>query len=253
MFDFDRRRLFIILGIMVLVNVLLGGRSLESIIFALPGVIVAMTFHEFAHAYAAYKCGDSTAKFAGRMTLNPLKHFDLWGIVMFAIAGFGWAQPVPINPNNFENYRKGCFWTSIAGVLMNYCMAFVLYPLYLVIAIYLCPLVAGTYLEIFLKYLFWGMFSCSLSFCVFNLLPLYPLDGFRVVDAVNTTRGKVYQFLRQYGYYILLGLILVHAFSDTIPFLAYVDVLGYVLTFAVEFFGRPITLLWDWIFSLIVH
>ena len=92
-------------------------------------VMVVISFHEFAHAYAAYKCGDPTAKFAGRMTLNPVKHFDPLGVIMFAFAGFGWAKPVPINPNNFDNYKKGCLWTAAAGVLMNYVMAFLLYPL----------------------------------------------------------------------------------------------------------------------------
>ena len=211
---------------------------------------VVLTFHEFAHAYAAYKCGDPTAKFSGRLTLNPLKHFDVWGILMFALAGFGWAKPVPVNPNNFHNYRKGSFWVSIAGVLTNYCMAFLLYPMFLLVWRYVLPLVSGTYMMYFLYYLFWCAFSCSLSFCVFNLLPLYPLDGFRVVEAVNKKRGKVFQFLREYGHYILMGLIFVHIFADRFAFFAYFDVLGYVLNFAINFFGKPITLLWDWVFTL---
>jgi len=72
-------------------------------------VMIVITFHEFAHAYTAYKCGDPTAKFSGRMTLNPVKHFDPLGILMFAVAGFGWAKPVPINPYNFNDYKKGSF------------------------------------------------------------------------------------------------------------------------------------------------
>lgn len=227
--------------------------DLIAILAQFIAAAIVLSFHEFAHAYAAYKCGDPTAKFLGRMTLNPLKHFDPLGIIMFALAGFGWAKPVPINPNNFRDYRKGCFWTSIAGVLMNYCMAFLLYPIFLLVVIYVCPIVAGTYMEIFLQYLFWGLFSCSLSFCIFNLLPFYPLDGFRVVDAVNTKRGKIYWFLRQYGYYILLGLIFIHVFADRMPLLGYIDVLGYFFTFATEFFGKPIMLLWDWIFRFFVH
>lgn len=214
---------------------------------------VVLTFHEFAHAYAAYKCGDPTAKFAGRMTLNPVKHFDPLGILMFALAGFGWAKPVPINPNNFDNYRKGCFWTAAAGVLMNYCMAFLLYPIFILVVSYVCPIFSGAYMEYFLSDLFWAMFACSLSFCVFNLLPFYPLDGFRIVDAVNTTRGKIYWFLRQYGYYILMGLIFIHVFADTFPILGYIDLLGYVLQFAIDFFGQPIILFWNWIFSFFIH
>lgn len=228
---------------------------LEYVYFILAqflAVMVVITFHEFAHAYAAYKCGDPTAKFSGRMTLNPVKHFDLLGIIMFAFAGFGWAKPVPINPNNFKNYRKGCLWTSAAGVLMNYLMAFLLYPIVWLVGQYVYPFFYGTYMADFLYNLFWCMFSCSLSFCVFNLLPFYPLDGFRIVDAVNKRRGKVYQFLREKGYYVLLGLILVHVLAGRIPYLGYIDILGYVLNFAVNFFGKPITLFWNWILGLII-
>ena len=215
-------------------------------------VMIVISFHEFAHAYVAYKCGDPTAKFSGRMTLNPAKHFDLIGIVMFAIAGFGWAKPVPVNPYNFKKYRRGSFWTSSAGILMNYLMAFLVYPLFLLIYIYVSPLVAGTYMEGFLVNFFWCAFSCSLSFCVFNLLPFYPLDGFRIVDALNKKRGKVFQFLQKYGYYVLMGLILVHIFAGRIPYLGYFDILGYVLNFAVNILGKPITLFWEWILGLIL-
>ncbi len=225
---------------------------LVTILAQFLAAAVVLSFHEFAHAFAAYKCGDPTAKFAGRMTLNPLKHFDLLGILMFALAGFGWAKPVPVNPDNFDNYRKGCLWTSAAGVLMNYCMAFVLYPMYVLVVRFVCPLFTGTYMEYFLFMLFYALFACSLSFCVFNLLPFYPLDGFRIVDAVNTKRGKVYRFLQKYGYYILLGLIFLHVFAGRIPILASFDILGYALDFAIEFFGKPITLLWDWIFSFFI-
>ena len=215
-------------------------------------VMVVVTFHEFAHAYAAYKCGDPTAKFAGRMTLNPIKHFDPIGIVMFAVAGFGWAKPVPINPANFDNYKKGCLWSSAAGVLMNYVMAFVFYPVFLLTYAYVLPLFAGKYLALFLYCLTLYLWVNSLSFCVFNLLPLYPLDGFRIVDAVNTKRGKVYWFLRQYGYYILLGLIMVHVIADYFPIIGYIDLLGYVLSFATDILGKPITLFWNWIFGFIL-
>lgn len=101
---------------------------LIEILAGLIAAVVVITFHEFAHAFVAYKCGDPTAKFSGRMTLNPIKHFDPLGMLMFALVGFGWAKPVPINPNNFRNYKAGAFWTSAAGIIMNYAMAFVLYP-----------------------------------------------------------------------------------------------------------------------------
>lgn len=222
------------------------------LIAQLIAVTLVLSFHEFAHAFVAYKCGDPTAKYSGRMTLNPAKHFDTLGIVMFAFAGFGWAKPVPVNPNNFKKYRWGCFWTSAAGVLMNYAMAFLFYPLFILVVKFVCPIFTGTYMAGFLFDLFSCIFTCSLSFCVFNLLPFYPLDGFRIVDALNKKRGKVFQFLREKGQYLLLGLIFVHIFADRIPYLGYVDVLGYILNFAVNILGQPIMLLWNWIFGLIL-
>ncbi len=215
-------------------------------------VMVVITFHEFAHAYAAYKCGDPTAKFSGRMTLNPAKHFDPLGVVMFAFVGFGWAKPVPINPNNFNDYKKGCLWTSAAGVLINYFMAFLFYPILLLARLYVLPLFIGKYVYYFISFLTYALFAYSLSFCVFNLLPVYPLDGFRIVEATNRKRGKVYWFLRQYGYYILIGLIFISFLADRISIFAYFDVLGYVLQFAIDVFGKPITLFWNWIFTFII-
>ena len=228
----------------------------EDLIYILAqflAVAVVLTFHEFAHAYAAYKNGDPTAKFAGRLTLNPVKHFDALGVFMFAIAGFGWAKPVPVNPANFNNYRKGCFWTSVAGVLINYVMAFLLYPVFVLVVYKVCPLFDGKYMEYFLYVFFYSLFACSLSFCVFNLLPFYPLDGFRIVDAVSTRRGRVYQFLRTNGHYVLLGLIFVHIFAGRFSVLAHIDVLGYVLDFAIKIFGRPITMLWNWALQPIIN
>ena len=213
-------------------------------------VMVVITLHEFAHAFVAYKCGDPTAKFAGRMTLNPIKHFDPLGILMFALAGFGWAKPVPINPYNFKKYRSGAFWTSAAGILVNYLSAFLFCPIYGLIYLYVLPLVEGMYAYYFLRALFGGLVVYSLSFCIFNLLPFYPLDGFRMVDALSTHRGKFYWFLRRYGYYILLGLVFIHFIAGRIPYLYVVDVLGYVLGFAKSIFGAPITLFWGWIFKL---
>ena len=214
-------------------------------------VMFVISFHEYAHAYAAYKNGDPTAKFSGRMTLNPMKHFDPLGIIMFALAGFGWAKPVPVNPYNFKDLKKGSIWTSVAGVLVNYATAFLAYPLLLLMLRFLYPILAGKYLGLFLYRLLYCCWAYSLSFCVFNLLPFYPLDGFRLVEALSEGRGKVYRFLRQYGYYILLGLIFLNILSSRIYYFDYFNVLGYFMSFAVNVLGKPISLLWDWIFGFI--
>jgi Zn-dependent protease len=215
-------------------------------------VVCVLTMHEFCHAYAAYKCGDPTAKWHGRMTLNPAKHFDPVGIILFAFAGFGWAKPVPINPNNFKNYRWGSFWTSVAGVLCNFLFAFLCYPILVwanewFIELELEQITYGHYFALFLP-LF--LYNFSLNFCAFNLLPIFPLDGFRIVDSFDTKRGKVYCFLRDYGQIILLGLIVLGLLSEFFVnftgnyVFGYLDILGMVMGYFVNILSKPIVWIW---------
>lgn len=227
------------------------------LIASLLAVAVVLTMHEFAHAFIAYKCGDPTPKFSGRLSLNPMRHFDILGLVLFAFAGFGWAKPVPINPNNFRHYKRGLAFTAIAGVVTNYLSAFIFYPLLLIVISYVqTPFIA---LDTFLYHLFLFLYSYSLAFSVFNLIPLPPLDGWRVVEAVNRKRGKVYRFFEQYGYIILLVLIAIHflvevlsnyqIFALAAKIFGYIDVLGYILDFVTLVVSKPITLLWGLIFN----
>ncbi len=210
-------------------------------------VTVVLTLHEFAHAFVAVKCGDPTPKWYGRLSLNPLRHFDPIGLVCFTLVHFGWAKPVPINPNNFKKYRTGLALTACAGVAMNYLFAFLIYPIARVVAVYMPNI---PFLFSLLNGFTWYLFTYSLSFCVFNLLPLYPLDGFRLVDALNKKRGPVYRFLRNYGQWILLGLIAesflcsVLSANFGLAIIERFDVLGYFMTFATDIFGYPITALW---------
>lgn len=222
--------------------------DLLQLIASFLAVVVVLTLHEFSHAYVACKCGDPTPKWNRRLSLNPLRHFDPLGLVCFAFVGFGWAKPVAINPNNFKSFRKGLFLTSSAGIITNYICAWLFFPLYFAVACYgqeLPPL-----LYYFLSMLTYFFFAYSLSFCVFNLLPLYPLDGFRIVDALNRRRGRVYRFLREYGYWILLGLIaesfICRIFYQNLGIyqMEYYDILGWFMKFATEIFGWPIRKLW---------
>ena len=153
------------------------------IIASFIAVAVVLSLHEFAHAFVAYKCGDVTPKLNGRLTVNPIAHFDLLGLLMFTFAGFGWAKPVPINPYNFRHYKRGLGFTAVAGVVMNYITAFLFYPVYLLVLRFVN--LPWEPVNFFLSTLPLLMYSYSLAFCVFNLIPLPPLDGWRVVEAVN--------------------------------------------------------------------
>lgn len=209
-------------------------------------VMVVLSFHEFAHAFVAYKCGDPTAKINGRCSLNPMVHFDLLGLIMFTFAGFGWAKPVPINPLNFNHYRRGLTLTAIAGVVVNLIMAFLLFPIYKLVVLYVnIPLWP---IQTFVEMLFMLLWTYSISFCVFNLIPLAPLDGWRVVEARNRRHGRVYRFFERYGSIILLILIAIHFVSGYFTVLGYIDILGYILDFAVNIVAWPITAFWGLIF-----
>lgn len=219
-----------------------------ELIAQLLAVMIVLSLHEFSHAFVAYKCGDPTAKFAGRMTMNPVKHFDLLGLLAFTFAGFGWAKPVPINPNNFKKYKLGVFLTSIAGILANILCAFLIYPLIQLFFMYVFPYIAGKNLSVFLFSFLLSLWSCSLNFAAFNLIPLYPLDGFRVVTAFNKKQGKVYRFFRNYGQYILLALIVINIASRYIWVFAYIDLLGFVMGWLTTWMSTPISAFWNLIF-----
>jgi len=183
--------------------------NLDPIVIALriPALLIAITFHEFAHARMAYYFGDSTAKNQGRMNLNPINHLDPIGTLMILLVGFGWAKPVPINPYNFNQYRKGLRWVSLAGPLTNFALGF-LSLLFLNILIN-----AGLYSGLFLQFVV-VLMQLNILLGVFNLIPVPPLDGSKILMSYLPDRYLgFYRKLEQYAPLILLGLILTRTLS----------------------------------------
>ncbi len=173
--------------------------------------LIAIIFHEVAHGYVALKFGDDTAKLAGRLTLNPVAHFDLLGLGLLLLVGFGWARPVPINPNNFRNYRKGMIWVSAAGVVTN----IILGGIFLLLLYLLAPILtstAGTSAVYLFKQLVFNfiLYAILINFILafFNMLPIYPLDGFRLLSMYLKPGNRYAVFMYKYGLHVLIGLII---------------------------------------------
>lgn len=184
-----------------------------NLLYSLPGIFIAISFHEMAHAYAADAMGDPTPKLAGRLTANPLKHMDYLGFLCMLVMHFGWAKPVPINPNNFENRRKGIILVSLSGVFTNLLLAFITMPVYFFIIMQ----GGNEVLETIIQYIF----NYNVVFAVFNILPIPPLDGSNVLAEFLPYNAKqTYLRFGRYSIYVLMILMFVGVFGLIITPLA---------------------------------
>lgn len=183
--------------------------NIISIIITVAATMITLTIHEFSHGFVAYKLGDDTPKIYRRLTLNPLRHIDWLGALCLAIFKFGWAKPVPINVSNMRNPRKGILLVSLAGPLSNFIMAFIA-----LFAIYIMPQIRSAvmiYIVIFLQTLMY----LNLGIGLFNLIPVPPLDGSKIV-ASFLKGGAAYRYLsiQRYSSVILFACFVLPVISD---------------------------------------
>lgn len=181
------------------------GLELVSSVIA---VLVCMTVHECSHGLVSYWLGDPTAKRMGRLSWNPLHHLDWLGALCMLVFRFGWAKPVPINPNYYKNFRMGTVLVSIAGPISNILLAFLTLLIYGIVQIFV-PIPDWVLAFV------WTMVFMNLGLAVFNCLPIPPLDGSKVVFALLPEKAyrKVLQYER-YGFVILIALIYVNDTFD---------------------------------------
>ncbi len=182
---------------------------LMSELMMLPGIIIGLAFHEFAHAKVAYKLGDPTPKMQGRVTINPLAHIDPVGLAALLFVGFGWGVPVQINPSNFRHRRRDELMVALAGVTMNLIIAIV----FAIIAKGLYMTAGAVFLSSGVGSILWFMImyviQINLVLMIFNLIPCPPLDGFSIISEIfNIKHTEFYWTLYRYGNWILIALII---------------------------------------------
>jgi Zn-dependent protease len=190
----------------------------DPVAFVMLSVLLlySVIFHELAHGWVAYKMGDATAKWLGRLTLNPIKHLDIVGTLMLIIVGFGWAKPVPVNMENIpaEKRRRGLIFISAAGITANIICAFIA----LLLLRLLSPEPSGMVQQIL--YL---LARINIILAAFNLIPIPPLDGSKIVmgfapESVNRVLNQIEPF----GFFIVLGLLLLGALNPVINLFQYI-------------------------------
>lgn len=223
---------------MSLFSVLRSGEP--ALIFALVFsrifvVFFCLPIHELAHGWAAYKMGDSTAKNLGRLTFNPFGHLDLFGTIMLFLFGIGYANPVPVTTRNFKNPKKGMIVTALAGPGANVLMAFIF-----VVLFYIAKLLPQSTAVFFVVQFLNFAATVNVSLAVFNLLPIPPLDGSKVIGFLIPT--KTYFKVLQYERYIMIGLLV----------LLFTGVLNTPIAFISDLLMRIISFIPSLIYNLIV-
>ena len=211
-----------------------GYSNVIEFVIAILAILLAIILHELAHGYTALWMGDETAKVRGRLTLNPASHFDPLGFLMLVFARFGYARPVPINPNNFRHRKRGLFLVSIAGITLNLILAFLSVGLYMLFVIMLKQATSNFAINAcYYSATFFLWFSIiNVNLALFNVLPIYPLDGHNILESITRPTNRVVKFVRAWGPYILFALFGISMIVSAMRMPLYFDPLGTYLTYA---------------------
>lgn len=211
-FAFDKRTITIVIIVMLVLWLISAGTDgILSLLLTIPGVLIALTFHEFAHAWAANKLGDDTPRMQGRLNLNPLSHIDPMGFAFLIVAGFGWGKPVQIDPRNFNgkySLSKAEAIVSAAGPIMNFILAFVFLMIYYILFKVTNAIGAlSMQWQLIIHQIILYTISINIGLGVFNLIPLPPLDGSKILMHFLPYNAKQWFYNNQQIFYIVFLLI----------------------------------------------
>jgi len=205
--------------------------NLQIIVLLVPPILLALTFHEYSHGWMANRLGDPTAKYAGRLTMNPLAHLDPIGTIMIFLVRFGWAKPVPVNPNYFQNPKRDLLLVSLAGPGANMILGLISGMLVRVAnsgGLSFLPDILLQPVYVMLKL----SLQINIALAIFNLIPVPPLDGSKILAGILPPRyDSIMADVERYGPFVLMGLIL-------FGFITGISILGAIIYPFVNFFSR---------------
>ena len=216
-FNFDKRTLYIVIGILVVLSLMsYGTEGIFGLVLSIPAVLLAITVHEFGHAYAAYKLGDDTPLRQGRLSLNPLDHIDPLGLAMLLFAHIGWGKPVQVDPRNYNrniSVEKADAIVSFAGPLMNFITAIVFALIYCALykfagVAFLMSTVGSIIMAIIAS-----IVTMDIGLGVFNLIPLPPLDGSKIILPILPQNAKYWLMDHEQIFYLVFLLIWITGFA----------------------------------------
>ena len=221
-FSFDKRVFYLIIGIMILATIveyISNPTSFFLLLVSIPGVLIAITFHEFAHGLMAYALGDNTAKSQGRLSLNPFAHLDPIGTLMLLFAGFGWGKPVEVDPRNYTrkiSMEKGEALVSLAGPLTNIVLSIIFAIIYYAIYRFAEATFLASAIGRVLMMMVSATISVNIGLGVFNLIPLPPLDGSKIIMPFLPYKAKAWFTNNEQIFYIIFVVIWITGLASII-------------------------------------
>ena len=240
-FNFDKRTLYIIIGILVLLSLAsYGTDGIFDLLLSIPAVLLAITLHEFGHAFAAYKLGDDTPLRQGRLSLNPFDHVDPLGLAMLLFAHIGWGKPVQIDPRNYNrniSVEKADAIVSFAGPLMNFITAILFALIYCAIIKFAGTAFLMSNIGIIIIAIVSYIVTMNIGLGVFNLIPLPPLDGSKIFLPILPYNAKSWFIEHEQIFYFVFLIIWITGIAGRLISPIIGQMTSWILTFAMKVFG----------------